>query len=96
MKFVCTEFWKFTFAKSVDNLRTNNSGTFILTDDAFKFLARVSNRDHESKEYKEKIKFYEQFIVGVIKGALMNLGFDVPPIVQSAIKEAKFQVTISV
>jgi hypothetical protein len=81
MKFVCTEFWKFTFAKSVDNLRTNNAGTFIMTDDAFKFLARVSNRDHESKEYKEKIKFYESFIIGVIKGALMNLGFDVPPIV---------------
>jgi len=55
MKFLCTEFWKLAFSKGVDNLRTNNAGTFIIVDEAFKFMARVSTRDHESKEYKEKI-----------------------------------------
>ena len=82
MKFICTEFWKFTFAKAVDNLRTNNAGTFIMTDDSFKFIARVSSSDHESREFKDKIKTYEAFVVGLIKGALVNLGYDqVPPIV---------------
>jgi len=82
MKFLCTEFWKFTFAKAVDNLRTNNAGTFIMTDEAFKFIARVSCADHESTEYKDKIRTYEAFVVGLIRGALVNLGYDtVPPIV---------------
>lgn len=79
MKFICTEFWKFTFSKAVDNLRTNNAGTFIMTDEAFKFIARVSTRDHESKEFKEKIKCYEGFVIGMIRGALMNLGYEIPP-----------------
>lgn len=96
MKFLCTEFWKFTFAKSVDNLRTNNAGTFILTDDAFKFIARVSTRDHESKEYKDKIRCYESFIVGVIKGAIQNMGYDSLPQVNTIIKEQRLQLTITV
>lgn len=81
MKFICTEFWKFTFSKQVDNLRTNNSGTFIFTDEAFKFIARVSNADNESKEFKQKIKCYESFVVGMIKGALMNMGYESTPLV---------------
>ena len=95
MKFLCTEFWKFTFAKSVDNLRTNNAGTFILTDEAFKFIARVSNKDNEGREFKEKVKCYESFIVGVIRGALINLGYDQPQI-QTLIKDARLQLTITV
>lgn len=97
MKFICTEFWKFTFSKGVDNLRTNNAGTFIMTDEAFKFIARVSNKDHESREFKEKIKCYEGFVIGVISGALFNLGYDqVPPLVQTLIKDARLQLTITV
>ena len=45
-------------------------------DDAFKFIARVSSSDHESKEFKEKIKCYESFVIGLLKGALINLGFE--------------------
>ena len=81
MKFICTEFWKFVFSKQVDNLRTNNSGTFIFTDEAFKFIARVSSSDHETPEFKQKIKCYEAFIIGLVKGALMNLGYDSVPLV---------------
>lgn len=96
MKFICTEFWKFTFSKAVDNLRTNNAGTFIMTDEAFKFIARVSGKDHESKEYKEKIRCYEAFIVGMIRGAIVNLGFDqIPPQVSTQIKDARLQLTVT-
>jgi len=96
MKFLCTEFWKFAFAKAVDNLRTNNAGVFILTDDAFKFIARVSNKDNESKEFKDKVKCYESFVVGMIRGALSNMGYDIIPQVQTLIKEARLQLTITV
>lgn len=95
MKFLCTEFWKFAFSKGVDNLRTNNAGTFIILDDAFKFLARVSCKDHESKEYQEKIAFYEAFVIGMIIGALMNLGYDQTPQVKSNFKETRLQLTIT-
>lgn len=95
MKFLCTEFWKFSFSKGVDNLRTNNAGTFIIVDEAFKFLARVSCRDHESKEYKEKIAYYEAFIIGMITGALMNLGYDQTPIVKSNFKDSRMTLTIT-
>lgn len=96
MKFICTEFWKFTFAKQVDNLRTNNSGTFIFTDESFKFIARVSNNDHESKEYKQKIKCYESFVIGLIKGALMNLGYEGVPLVVTQITNTRLQLTVTV
>lgn len=78
-------------------MRTNNAGTFIVTDEAFKFIARVSNRDNESREYKDKIKCYESFVIGMLRGALINLGYDqVPPQVQTVIKDARIQVTITV
>ena len=96
MKFICTEFWKFTFSKQVDNLRTNNIGTFILTDDSFKFIARVSASDHDSPEFKQKIKCYEMFVVGLIKGALGNLGYEYPPQVVPMIKDFKLQLTVTV
>ena len=70
MKFICTEFWKYTFSKQVDNLKTNNSGTFIFIDEQFKFIARASSKDHDSKEFKEKIKCYEAFVIGLVRGAL--------------------------
>ena len=57
-------------------MRTNNSGTFILIDDSFKLIARVSNSDMESQDFKDKIKCYETFVVGLVKGALFNLGFE--------------------
>ena len=97
MKFICTEFWKFTFSKQVDNLRTNNVGTFIMTDEAFKFIARVSSSDNESKEFRDKIKCYESFICGLIKGALINLGYEYSlPQVVSQIKDYRLQLTITV
>lgn len=96
MRYICTEFWKFTFSKQVDNLRTNNSGTFILTDEQFRFIARISNNDHESKEYKQKVKCYESFVSGLIKGALINLGYDSVPIVATQITGSKLQLTITV
>ena len=70
MKFICTEFWKYTFSKQVDNLKTNNAGTFIFIDEHFKFIARVSNHDNEGKEYRDKVRCYEMFVIGLIKGAL--------------------------
>mmetsp|Transcript_1072 Transcript_1072/g.660 ORF Transcript_1072/g.660 Transcript_1072/m.660 type:complete len:99 (+) Transcript_1072:298-594(+) len=96
MKFLCTNFWQFVFSKQVDNLRTNNSGTFIMIDEAFKFIARLSCEDNESKEYKDRVKCYESFVVGLLKGALLNMGFDNGTQVSSQIQGSRMQLTINV
>ena len=89
MKFLCTEFWKFAFSKSVDNLRTNNAGTFIILDDGFKLIGRMSSKDHDSQEFKDKITCYEAFVVGMITGAIMNLGYDQQPQVKVQVKDTR-------
>ena len=93
---MCMEFWKYVFSKQVDNLRTNNAGTFILIDDHFKFIGRVSNHDHESQEYKDKVKCYETFVIGLLKGALINIGFDSSIGVHTSITNMRIEVTVSV
>jgi hypothetical protein len=50
-----------------------------MIDDGFKLIGRVSSSDHESKEFKNKIKCYENFVLGMIRGALFNLGFENQP-----------------
>ena len=40
--FVCKEFWPAAFGKRVDSLKTNNKGTFVLTDNAFRWTRHVA------------------------------------------------------
>ena len=96
MKFICTEFWKFTFAKQVDNLRTNNAGTFIFTDEAFRLTGRISNAKPDGKELRQKLKCYEYFVAGLVKGALMNMGYESAPIIQTLIQGVRLQLTVTV
>lgn len=49
MKFICTDFWMSIFKKQIDNLRTNHQGVYVLQDDAFRFLTRIS----EGTQYLE-------------------------------------------
>ena len=43
------------------------------------------------------MRTYEAFVIGLIKGALINIGYDqVPPVVQTSIKEGKLTLTITV
>lgn len=42
MKFICTDFWSSIYRKQIDNLRTNHQGVYVLQDNAFRFLTRLS------------------------------------------------------
>lgn len=42
MKFICTDFWSTLYKKQIDNLRTNHQGVYVLQDNAFRFLSRLS------------------------------------------------------
>jgi len=42
VKFICTDFWTATYGKQIDNLRTNNQGLYVLQDNTFRFLNKMS------------------------------------------------------
>ena len=42
IKFVCKDLWPLLFRKQIDNLKTNHRGVFVLTDQRFQPLSRVS------------------------------------------------------
>jgi hypothetical protein len=42
LKFICTDFWSSVNKKQIDNLRTNHQGVYVLQDNAFRFLTRLS------------------------------------------------------
>ncbi|XP_062503274.1 trafficking protein particle complex subunit 6b-like [Corticium candelabrum] len=70
MKFVCKEFWMSIYNKQVDNLRTNHQGVFVLQDNTFHFLGRVSS----SVQHTEESQMYLAFPGGMLKGALAAIG----------------------
>ena len=42
IKFICKDLWQLVFRKQIDNLKTNHRGTFVLTDNKFMALGRMS------------------------------------------------------
>ncbi|XP_050384131.1 uncharacterized protein LOC126800762 [Argentina anserina] len=88
IKFICKDFWSELFKKQIDNLKTNHRGTFVLQDNKFRWLSRMSadlsaengNVSQENSEASAENKAQQipnmhlHFSCGVIKGALHNLG----------------------
>lgn len=72
MKFICREFWSSIFHKQIDNLRTNRSGQYVLHENRFKFITRISN----GKQYEDLMSKYLSFTCGLIKGALADFGIN--------------------
>ncbi|GLV40125.1 TRAPP subunit 33 [Carabus blaptoides fortunei] len=70
VKFICTDFWSSIYKKQIDNLRTNHQGVYVLQDNAFRFLTKLSN----SKQYLEIAPRYVTYTSGLIRGGLANLG----------------------
>ncbi|XP_015968239.1 uncharacterized protein LOC107491835 isoform X3 [Arachis duranensis] len=88
IKFICKDFWLELFKKHVDNLRTNHRGTFVLQDNKFCWLARMSiDPFADSGKSPEDItsptagnkathamKMHLYFSCGILRGFLSNLG----------------------
>ncbi|KAK6621431.1 hypothetical protein RUM44_001238 [Polyplax serrata] len=70
MKFLCTDFWSSVYKKQIDNLRTNHQGVYVLQDNAFRYLVRLSSQ----KQYLEVAPRFVAFTCGLVRGALSNLG----------------------
>ncbi|GAM27416.1 hypothetical protein SAMD00019534_105920 [Acytostelium subglobosum LB1] len=72
VKFICKVFWMAVFKKSVDSLRTNHKGIFVLTEQKFQWLLHLSfDPSSTNKDCSE----YVHFAVGLVKGAMANFGY---------------------
>lgn len=72
MKFICREFWSSIFYKQIDNLRTNRSGQYVLHENKFRFITRMSN----GTQYLDLMPKYLAFTCGLIRGALADFGIN--------------------
>jgi len=73
VKFVCKDVWTAVWDKQVDNLRTNHRGVYVLQDNAFRPLMRISSPDG-SADALAKARIYLAFHAGILRGALARLG----------------------
>ena len=76
VKFLGLHFWNYVFGKQIDNLKTNNQGTFVIYD-RNRFLGRISGEikpNEVNPEVRLRQQTYSFYIIGLIKGALKNLG----------------------
>lgn len=74
IKFVCKDLWMLLYNKQIDNLKTNHRGVYVLSDQQFKWFAKMSwnPRYKDGKEYSP----YLWYPCGIIRGALQNLGME--------------------
>lgn len=70
MKFVCRDYWTVLFSKQIDNLRTNHQGVYVLNDNSFKLLHKISGNRQNIMECQK----YVAFPCGLIRGGLAGLG----------------------
>jgi len=92
VKFICKEFWIAAFTKSVDNLRTNHQGVYIIQDNLFHTVVALS----DGTQYLKESLMYLAFPAGVVRGALENLGVKATVTAQiERLPAVKFHVKIS-
>ncbi|KZP03565.1 transport protein particle component [Athelia psychrophila] len=94
IKFICKDIWAACWEKQVDNLRTNHRGVYVLQDNAFKPISRLSSWDSRA-DALHKAKLYVAMPAGIIRGALSRLGLQgtvVPEV--TSLPQCTFQVKL--
>ncbi|RYP62633.1 hypothetical protein DL769_007239 [Monosporascus sp. CRB-8-3] len=72
IKFVCKDLWMLVFRKQVDNLKTNHRGVYVLTDNAFRPLSRMSA--DAGGQAVARAQPFLWFPCGILRGALAAMG----------------------
>ncbi|KAF8168539.1 NO signaling/Golgi transport ligand-binding domain-containing protein [Crassisporium funariophilum] len=94
IKFICKDIWAACWDKQVDNLRTNHRGVYVLQDNAFKPITRLSSWESRADAMK-RARLYAAMPAGIIRGALSRLGFNgtvVPEI--TSMPQCTFQIKL--
>ena len=79
MKWVCKDLWSELFGKTVDNLRTNHKGTFVLRDTQFRWTMRISQNLIEGGEKLSGNALASDFLLipaAIIRGAVQSFGYE--------------------
>eukprot|EP01114_Cavostelium_apophysatum_P007975 TRINITY_DN2020_c0_g1_i1.p1 TRINITY_DN2020_c0_g1~~TRINITY_DN2020_c0_g1_i1.p1 ORF type:complete len:168 (+),score=23.10 TRINITY_DN2020_c0_g1_i1:187-690(+) len=93
IKFLCKEFWLELYKKQIDNLRTNHRGVFVLHDNKFRWLLKLSSAS--SAQTKAAAMRYLVFPCGLIRGALANLGVSAEVVAEiTALPSCNFTIRI--
>ncbi|KAF7299067.1 hypothetical protein MIND_00855000 [Mycena indigotica] len=94
IKFICKDIWAACWDKQVDNLRTNHRGVYVLQDNSFKPVSRVSSWEGRPEAIK-RAKLYAALPAGIIRGALSRIGYQttVTPEITS-LPQCTFQVKL--
>ncbi|KDR68823.1 hypothetical protein GALMADRAFT_78072 [Galerina marginata CBS 339.88] len=94
IKFICKDIWAACWDKQVDNLRTNHRGVYVLQDNAFKPITRLSSWESRADALK-RARLYAAMPAGIIRGALSRLGYNgtvVPEI--TSMPQCTFQIKL--
>jgi len=94
IKFICKDIWAACWEKQVDNLRTNHRGVYVLQDNSFKPISRLSSWEGQA-DALHRAKLYVAIPAGIIRGALSRLGLQgtvVPEI--TSLPQCTFQVKL--
>ncbi|KAF8272394.1 transport protein particle component [Lactarius quietus] len=93
VKFVCKELWSTCWDKQVDNLRTNHRGVYVLQDNSFKPITRISSWESRA-DATRRARLYVAISAGIIRGALMRLGLHGTVTPEINLPQCTFQVKI--
>ncbi|KAI0840616.1 transport protein particle component [Hypoxylon sp. FL0890] len=72
IKFICKDLWMLVFKKQVDNLKTNHRGVYVLTDNSFRPLSRMSA--DPGGQAVVRAQPFLWFPCGIVRGALAAMG----------------------
>ncbi|EGO57616.1 trafficking protein particle complex subunit 6B [Neurospora tetrasperma FGSC 2508] len=91
IKFLCKDLWTLVFRKQVDNLKTNHRGVYVLTDNSFRPLSRMSAET--SSQAIARAQPFLWFPCGVVRGALAAMGITATVTAESSeLPAAVFQI----
>ncbi|KAI0044899.1 TRAPP complex subunit trs33 [Auriscalpium vulgare] len=93
IKFVCKELWTVCWDKQVDNLRTNHRGVYVLQDNSFKPITRISSWESRA-DATRRAKLYVAMSGGILRGSLARLGLQGVVVPEINLPQCTFQVKL--
>ncbi|KAF8208861.1 transport protein particle component [Mycena galopus ATCC 62051] len=72
IKFICKDIWAACWDKQVDNLRTNHRGIYVLQDNSFKPVSRISSWEGRADAIK-RAKLYAAMPAGIIHDGIPEI-----------------------
>ncbi|KAI0252731.1 transport protein particle component [Lactifluus subvellereus] len=93
IKFVCKDLWSTCWDKQVDNLRTNHRGVYVLQDNSFKPITRISSWEGRA-DATRRARVYVALPAGIIRGSLIRLGLNGTVTPEINLPQCTFQIKI--